>query len=183
MLGPSDSLAQPSRATCERGQNVGIQRRLLRPARRLSCRLCRSRWDLAAGSSRVGVGLQPGAVMEEGRLCRSHAPSRASSRCPARGSLGASSTPTPSMERGSLPPTAAGAAGVFVLDQGRNEEMMGPLPHLRPHPRALPSPSPAAWERLPGLEHAEFHFSNGAPGARPSSASCCQIFWQTASQL
>lgn len=45
---------------------------------------------------------------------------------------------------------------------------MGPLPH--PHPRALPSPSLAAWERLPGLEHAEFHFSNGAPGARPSSA-------------
>lgn len=50
-------------------------------------------------------------------------------------------------------------------------------------PGALPSPSLAAWEPLLGPEHAEFHFSNGAPGAPPSSASCCQIFWQTASLL
>ena len=53
MPGPFDSLAQPSRATCERGEKAGVRRGLVRPARHLSCRLCRSRWDLAAGSSRV----------------------------------------------------------------------------------------------------------------------------------
>lgn len=66
--GPFDSLAQPSRATCEHRENAGIQRELVHPARRLSCRLCRSWWELAARRSRVRVGLQPGAMLEEVRL-------------------------------------------------------------------------------------------------------------------
>lgn len=46
------------------------------PARGLSCKLYQSRQDLAAGSTGVGTGLQPGAVLEEGRLPWSHAPSQ-----------------------------------------------------------------------------------------------------------
>lgn len=186
--GPFDSLARTSQATCDLGGGGGgcwCPVRVHFPAWGLSCKLYQSLQDLATGSAGVGTGLQPGAALEEGRLPWSHAPSRASSRCPDGGCLGARSTPTPlsGQKKCSRLPAARGLRGrsPSTTVEGRRRWALCHIPvpipgRCRPPPRLRGNGSQ-------GSSMPNFTFQMGLLAPSQHSAPCCQIFWQTASRL